>query len=325
MNNQHSNLRLIALTEENCLSEEETAKLKGNFISDQHYKILINSDADVFKPNGDLLLRYRKNILPREVCLPAYVALRKAAAKAGNRGYAAGFKNEYLAETEGKKTGVRLYQKKQDGTVSNTHRAKPVESGIIGYFNRETRFPYCRQTAFTQNEISKWNAALPFFKAVSNSFETLYPERAAAQREFVERVSNDFVIENTIFTTITVNRNWQTAVHADAGDLRNGFGVLAVFRAGIFSGCFLCFPKYRVAVDIQNFSLLLADVHEYHGNSNFRANGKEIAAGATVPKSIERISCVFYARENMQFCQSAAEENERAKRRLTRANLNSND
>lgn len=323
MNPNESRIRLIQIEEKNCLTEEETEKLTGTFLTEKDYSVLIDSDADVFKPNGELLLRYRRNVLPRADCLAAYPALRKAAVKQGNRGAAAG-KTELYQENETNvaiQTGTRFFKQKQDGSVSNTHRAKPVESGIIGYFDRITRFPYCRQTAFNERETKRWNQALPYFQNVSAAFENLFPERAAAQREVAERTAKDFVIENTIFSTITVNRNWQTAVHKDAGDLRQGFGVLSVFRAGLFSGCFLVFPKFRVAVDIQNFSLLLCDVHESHGNSNFQINGRTIPPQTALPKSAERLSMVFYFREQMEKCGTAAEEAERAKRRQPKQKL----
>lgn len=317
---EHSRLTVVQLQENNCLSDAETEAAAGMFLTEKDFDYLVSSDTDVFKPNGDLLLRYRTNVLPPADCFAAFPALRKAAVKQGNRGLAAG-KRELYEENQkklniGKETETRYFEQKADGTISNTHRAKPVESGIIGFFDRITRFPYCRQTAFTQYETKRWNNALPFFQAVSAAFELLLPERAEPQREFTNRTAKDFVIENTVFTTITVNRNWQTAIHKDAGDLRQGFGVLTVLRAGLFSGCFFIFPKFKIAVDISNFSILLCDVHEYHGNTNFTFNGRALEPLADKPaKDFERLSMVFYAREQMNKCGTAAEEETRAKSR----------
>ena len=122
--------------------------------------------------------------------------------------------------------------------------------------------------------------------------------------DFIGRTNPDFVIRGTSFTTLTVNRNWQTALHTDRGDLPEGFGVLTCLRSGEYEGGFLVMPKYRVAVDMTSGCVLCANVHEWHGNSVIRHGAKW-----------ERITCVFYARKKMIFCGSAADELERAKRR----------
>ena len=129
------------------------------------------------------------------------------------------------------------------------------------------------------------------------------PERHAFQKDYAERTSSDFLIPGTAFTTVTVNRNWQTAVHRDKGDLKGGFGCMTAFSAGQYDGCYLIFPQYRVAVNMRSGDVCLADVHEWHGNSPIRRN----------TKFYERVSLVLYYREKMAQCGSAQEELERAK------------
>lgn len=76
------------------------------------------------------------------------------------------------------------------------------------------------------------------------------------------------MIADTAFTTVTISRDFPTAVHRDRGDLAAEFGVMAAVRAGEFGGCYLGFPKFRVAVDRRTTDVLLADVHEAHGNTD---------------------------------------------------------
>lgn len=312
-------MKEIYIKEEDCLSDQETESLKGTFLTNKHYNILAkNEDTIAYKPNGEILLIYKKNVLSDGVCKNAWPSLRKAAVMSQNRGIAAGILSDNPELRHGNRvkkaapgfiSKMRARPLKQDGTVSNTNYAQQVESGIIGYFDRNARFPYCRQTAFLIKDADKWENVLPFIRSVDAVFKKNCPERYNIQKAKIEETSDDFVINGTAFTTITVNKNWQTAVHQDKGDLREGFGVLSALCAGNFKGCYFCYPKYKVAVDLRTRDVVLADVHEWHGNTpiiGLEIDGK---------KHYERISCVFYMRANMVYCGTAKDEEERAKNR----------
>jgi len=285
------------------LSDEETEKrYAGRKLDETSFDILVGGeDTEVLKPGGELLLRYRASVIDPNLCVAAHSALRDAAVKSSNRGMAAGL-DPYLNRASTRRRRIR-----SDGTESNTTEAvNQVNSGIVGFFDRYPRIPYCRQTAYTMEHADRFIKALPFIRAVSNVFSGTVPDRWAAQMKKIEETDKDFQIPGTAFTTITVNRNWQTAVHKDAGDLKEGFGVLAACRAGEFSGCYFVYPRYRVAVDLRQGDVLMGDVHEWHGNTGFRN---------ALPGRYERLSFVFYYRENMDKCGSAKEELARAKAR----------
>jgi hypothetical protein len=289
-------IRLIS-----TLTDEAADALKATSLDWRHYGILLaGEDVDVYKPDGSPLLLLRHEALPEDVCRKARPALRHAARTTLNRGVAAG--------------GRRTARVKRDGTLSKTTYAPGVESGIIGYFDRTAREPYCRTTAFTWEDLRRWRAVQPFIRAVDGVFAWELPDRHAAQMRAVRATPPEYVIggnDPTAFTTVTVNRNYRSAVHKDKGDLREGFGVLSVLRHREYEGGYLCFPKYRVAVDLRTRDVLLADVHEWHGNTPLVGTEGEY----------ERISCVFYYRTNMRHCLPPDEELERAKRRRPGAPL----
>ena len=79
---------------------------------------------------------------------------------------------------------------------------------------------------------------------------------------------------------------------------------MSCLRNDLYSGGFLCFPKFRVAVDMANGCLCLADVHEWHGNTTIRRK-----------VGYERITLVFYYRENMVKCLEPREEEKWIKNR----------
>lgn len=293
------------------IPEEEIAKLEGKKLDESYFDILIDSDTDVFTPSGEPLLLYRHNILPAAVCKAAYNPLREAGKNAhGNRGMAAGEPEEMKiynrkAVPTSKNSKVRIKPIKLDGTVSNTSYAQAAPSNVIGFYNREARFPYCRLTAFNMHHADLFREALPYIRCISEVFKALCPERYEAQRSVIEQTSPDFVIPGTAFTTITVNYNFVTATHKDVGDLKEGFGVMSVLRGGNYTGGYLIFPQYRVAVDMKSRGVLLANVHCYHGNSPIKG----------IKGTYERISTVSYYREKMVSCGTAAQELERAKKR----------
>ncbi len=278
------------------LTDKEASELAGALLNDTSYKILIDYDADVYdEVSGNCIAKFRKNVIPANIAKTAYQNLKSAARATNNRNKASG--------KQGRK---RL---KTDGTISNTNHGDQVNSGIIGYFDRNVRFPYCRQTAFNQKEFDKFKKAYGIIKFVDNKYSELMPEHYALQREVADNTAQDFVIKDTAFTTITVNKNWQTAVHTDKGDFEKGFGNLVVLREGLYEGGYFVIPQWAVAFDMQNCDLLLCDVHQWHGNTPI----------TKVDEKATRISLVMYYRHNMQKCGTAIEEQEIAKQRQTRS------
>lgn len=280
------------------MSDEQAAKLAGAMLGEKDFNLLINYDADIFcSETGKTIAKFRKNIIPGNMVKDAFENLKSAAAATNNRGVGGGEKkNGKFAE----------HKLKKDGTVSNTSRAlTSVNSGIIGYFDRNARFPYCRQTAFNEKQFSKFKKAYPIIKFVDKMYEKLMPKHYKLQRDVADQTSKDFVIPDTAFTTVTVNKNWQTAVHTDKGDFEKGFGNLVALRKGRYTGGFFVVPKWGVAFDIQNCDLLLVDVHQWHGNTPI----------IKIDEEATRVSLVMYYRKKMIHCGTADEEMNIAKNR----------
>tara|TARA_R100000773_G_scaffold15254_2_gene13879 strand:+ start:261 stop:1157 length:897 start_codon:yes stop_codon:yes gene_type:complete len=281
------------------LTDDQAKQLSGELLSDKDYNKLITYDADVYcEETGSCIAKFRKKIIPSNIAETAYENLKTAAKPTNNRGGSLGEKDD--------KGNSTMYRIKKDGTQSKTNSSMTAaNSGIIGYFDRNARFPYCRQTSFNINEFSKFKKAYPIIKLVDTKYAELMPEHYARQRKQADATSQDFVIHNTAFTTVTVNKNWQTAVHTDKGDFADGFGNLVVLRKGRYTGGYFVLPKWGVAFDMQNCDLLLTDVHQWHGNTPI----------TKIDDNATRVSLVMYYREQMIHCGSAEEEVDRAKHR----------
>ena len=277
------------------LTDDETAKLSGELLGETSYKVLIEQDTDVYcKETNNCIAKFRKEAIPANIAISAYKSLKKAATPTANRAKASSKKGEFRI--------------KKDGKLSNTHAAKTIKSGIIGYFDRTVRTPYCRQTAFNQKEFEKFKQAYGIIKFVDNKYKELMPEHYELQRNVADETSKDFIIPDTSFTTVTVNSNWQTAIHTDKGDFERGFGNLTVLRKGRYEGGYFVVPKWGLAFDMQNCDLLLVDVHQWHGNTPIKK----------IDEKAHRLSLVMYYREKMFKCGSAEEEQKIAKHRPIR-------
>jgi len=290
------------------LPDEEVDVLEGAIIDDSYYDpdLLVTEDTTVRKPDGTVLLVLKKNCLSHRACQDAYPHLYEMANKevaGGNRGTAAGVRMviETLEDgTIGKRNRVpKLYQLSDE----DRERLRGAYNGVAGSLDRNPDVPYCRQTEYgpTHENI---RPCLPFIQAVDKAFSTYAPDRWKAQSKRAADTHKVYLFKDTCFTSLTINRNWQTATHKDEGDLKEGFGVMACMGSG-YEGGYLVFPKYRVAVDYRTGDVLLADVHEWHANTAIVGQEREY----------ERLSCVFYFRERMYKCLSPEDELIQAKHR----------
>lgn len=268
--------------------KERWDEFLGERLGEDAYDLLIEEDADIYTPEGDLLCVFRKKALNAAACKAAFLELRKINQTTQNRGMA---------------TGKHLMgpRERADGSLSQTNvvpKGFAVVSNILGYFDRYVRIPYCRQTAFNANNPEGFKRVLPFIQSCSQVYQEHAQERWAKQKAVIDRTHPDFVIPGSVFTTITVNKNFRTAVHTDKGDLKDGLSLITALCGGQFTGGNLVFPHYRVAANLRTADLLMFDSHHMHGNTPIL--GKVNA--------YERVSLVLYYREKMRHCKSAAEE-----------------
>ena len=174
--------------------------------------------------------------------------------------------------------------------MSLTTYGTAVKSGIGGWFDRYSRIPYGRATSYTANSFEKFKMSYPFLQSLARGFKELLPWRYNNQMEAANKVDPAFLVPETPFTTITVNKTFRTAAHYDAGDLNTGLSnLLTLSNDGNYTGGYLIAPEYRVAVNVRPGDLLLINNHEVmHGNTPI-----ECAEGS------ERVSLVVYFREKM--------------------------
>jgi hypothetical protein len=141
-------------------------------------------------------------------------------------------------------------------------------------------------TVWTLRKPELYTKVLRFVKEINDIYETHLPKEYAKQREYVDTIEEDYKIKGTAFTTLYVLKNAPTATHVDTFDYPEAFGVMATL--GNFQGGEICFPRFRIAIDYQPGDLLLADVHQLHGNF-------PVLEG-------ERVACVLFVRKGIHKC-----------------------
>ena len=268
------------------LSDEYMIKNEGKFFTDRKI-IILDKDVDIYTDEGKLLLKFRKNVISTTDSETLYENLKSAAIMNSGRPDASGIpkdgqKYEYV---ESKSTGKML------------HVLRPrVRSGIVGFYDSISNFGrihnknnseiLCRKTAYTGKHMEKFKKCLPIFKKIDRIYKKLVPEYYKQQHKAILKINHDFRIKDTIFTTVTVNKNFRTALHRDSGDLKQGFGNLVICSEGEYKGGYTMFPQYGIGIDCRDGDFLAMNVHEWHCNSKITGKGT-------------RVSFVFYLREKM--------------------------
>jgi len=261
------------------MSDEALKKYEGKFLEESDFKIILNSDADVYTETGELLLKFRKGVLPQRNIEQAYDAMKD------------------FIKTTTTDRGIATGSNKGLGTGQK----KAVMSNIMGYFDKwpisiKHQFKVagmkpptrCRLTKFTSQFPEKWEKIVPLIQDIDRQYKKLVPAAYASQRKAADSVK--FKIPNTSFSTVTTNLNFRTAAHHDSGDWDEGFGNLVVIEKGKpYGGAFTGFPQYGVAVDCRQGDFLGMSVHNLHGNSPM----------IPTDETSQRISLVCYLRKKI--------------------------
>lgn len=287
------------------MSDKECeSKLARKLLTKDSFDRLITSDVDAFSNSGEMLLKFRKNVLSFDKLKAAYENFKGGI---------------MLTEARGAAAGESFKRTRADGSTTNTTVNKHVETGAVGYMDQNAMVRYCRKTAWTGRNFEMFEKGIPFVEEVNELYKQLCPDHYARQYNIARGTNRNYVIRDTAFTTVTVNMNFQTAVHKDSGDFQRGFGNLAVYREGDWTGGYFVLPQYRVAVDMQNCDMLFVDVHKWHGNTpfeNFDPAPTDFSNRVNHPMKDKytwtgkdlRFSFVMYYREYMINCKQPSEE-----------------
>lgn len=290
------------------LTLEETMATSGTFID--KYTTVITKDADVYykTDEGDykLLFIFRKKVFS-DAMMDNFLKVFKEPAMENlcSRGKASGKMDintfpETVVDfvTPDKCSSQVIYD---DGTISDYKVTNRVSSMIAGYFDKpklrhkteviNSGAPPCRTTAFTEEFPKEWKSMLPMLRQANQLYKHFLPTNHKEQLS-IAKLTPEYQIAKTAFSTVTVNYNWRTACHKDAGDYHNGYSVITVATEGKYKGGILGYPRFDIGVDVRHGDFLLKDPHQFHANTEI----------CPITKEYTRLSMVMYYREKIQQC-----------------------
>lgn len=174
-----------------------------------------------------------------------------------------------------------------------------TQSKIFGYMPRRTiRRDYCHEAALSREDHEAHATVMSYAEKVSTHYQCYEPELYAAHQREVEKVLPDYKIGSSVFTSGIINKNNPLPYHHDAGNFKNVWSNMLVFKHHTHGG-YLSVPEYDVGFELKDNSLLMFD-------------GQNILHGVTpitnYGKDAYRYSVVFYSLQNMWKCLSPEEE-----------------
>ena len=207
---------------------------------------------------------------------------------------------------------------KKEGGVSKMRVNNQVSSSAIGYFdadNKMSKTP-CRLTYFSKHNFDTYQKGFPFLEKIDKLYKELVPDAHERQLERANKKSH-LKISDTAFSTVTINRNFRTALHRDANDFKQGFGNLTVIERGKYQGGYTVFPQFGIGINLRNNDFVVMDVHQWHSNTPMYETDEDKEFNKSLPKIYKdnpqvgtagiyelytRLSFVCYLREKILNC-----------------------
>lgn len=259
-------------------TDEEMEKHKNKLIARTSIKDIISEDTDVYTEDNKLLLKFRKKNLNKNKIKDFYDNVIHFAQKSytTNRGSASGSKTKNISENP----------KVMSNVIGYMDNFSPKQKYLLTQQHKTVKYNV-RECRFNADFPEKYEKLIPLIQDIDHYYKKLVPEYYKKQ---IKKANQTFFrIPKTSFTTITTNVNFQTSIHKDKGDDKDGFGNLTVIEEGNYSGAETCFPQYGIGVDVRTGDVLFMDVHEWHGN---------LPMVKKTPDAI-RLSIVCYLRYNV--------------------------
>ena len=312
-------------------SDADFAKNEGKFFDVDKDITVYDSDVDIYgiahpddvaagKPRRRLLAKFRKGVFAADQVQVGWDAFRLLAIPSRNRGAAAGpidLKGVYWSRRKPVEVTGWSTRYMQNGKPSKMRVNNVVASGVIGNYERTPFLGQpCRMTGYTRTGLRNYLHGIPYIQAIDDQFRRLVPASHAKQLA-VARKKPMYRIADTAFSTLTVNMNFRTALHKDAGDYEGGFGNLSVIEWGRYHGGETLLPRFGIGFNVRTGDFLALDVHEWHCNAPITETKEDAAYNRSLPdirtrdaktgvigsqELYQRISFVCYFREKIQDC-----------------------
>jgi hypothetical protein len=185
------------------------------------------------------------------------------------------------------------------GVGKRVHGLKS-QSAVFGYKPRqENRQDYCSASAMGKNHPKEHYLISQYAQEIEKHYKEHFPETYDNhQKEVKERVKEEWVIKDTVFTSGIVNKNNQLNYHFDSGNFKNVYSNMLVFKGNVKGG-HLVIPEIDISLEVADSSVTIFDGQDLlHGVSPIKY----------VHKDSYRYSIVYYSLQRMWQCLEINEE-----------------
>lgn len=179
---------------------------------------------------------------------------------------------------------------------------------IFGFMPRRAlRRDACSVAAMAEKNPHVHQMLTKFGTFVSLRYLALNPEIAAIhQQTTLEKIKPEWRM-NEIFSSGIVNKDNVIPYHLDAGNIKNVWSVMVVFKKDVTGG-YLSVPEYNVGFALRDYTLFMFD-------------GQSLVHGVTpimkMSRQAYRYSVVYYTLQNLWNCLPITEELERIQAKRT--------
>lgn len=180
-----------------------------------------------------------------------------------------------------------------------------TSSRTVGYLPRNTiRRDFCTTSLLSHEQPKAHDMVMSYAERVSRYYEKYDTDLYNIHQKEVERILPDYKIGKSVFTSGIINKDNPLPYHHDAGNIRNVWSNMLVFKHKIEGG-YLSVPEYDCGFELKDNSLLMFD-------------GQNLLHGVTpikkTAKDSHRFSIVFYSMQKMWNCLPPEQEIERIRK-----------
>ena len=173
-------------------------------------------------------------------------------------------------------------------------------SKVFGYSPRLTlRYDFCRLSGMGNDFKKQHKVITDFGIYLTELYEEFLPEDLKRHREKVyEKVIEEWVIDETPFTSGIVNKNNRLKYHFDSGNFKGVYSNMVVLKRDVDGG-HLVIPSLDISLECSDGALVIF-------------NGQDILHGVSgieyQHKDAYRYSAVYYSLEQMWKCEPLDDE-----------------
>jgi hypothetical protein len=173
--------------------------------------------------------------------------------------------------------------------VSSQPRGNKAYSAVFGTITRSGRTPFGRLTAPTLAKWDEFQEQKKVFHEVNELLKQYVPEKWEMLNERFSKVKDErYNLFGTVFTSFTINYNFDVKRHVDGNNSKDGIAVLSALDNGTFEGFEFVLHPMRLAFNLRHGDFLACNNDDTEHSITEMRNASPDA---------ESITYVFYSKD----------------------------